>query len=147
LPYPSIFIEPPLPPIKYLKVQINISITGFDSYTTSSQQLHNNPSYEGGSQCVGLILMWEVVVQLLYWCCKSNIFRKLLDHLMISASSIHTQLNPMKIGDISINNYLKINNHFQIHQQLDVSWTTLFSQSVVDILFYIFEFKTQMYIW
>jgi hypothetical protein len=27
---------------------------GFDSYTTPSQQLHNNPSYEGGSQCVEL---------------------------------------------------------------------------------------------
>jgi hypothetical protein len=30
---------------------------GFDSYTTPSQQLHNNPSHEGGPQCVELILM------------------------------------------------------------------------------------------
>jgi hypothetical protein len=45
-----------------------------NSCTTSIQQLYNNPSHEGGSQYVGLILMWEIVVQLLYWCCKSNIF-------------------------------------------------------------------------
>jgi hypothetical protein len=46
----------------------------FDSYITPSQQLHNNPSHEGGSQCVESIFMCGVVVQLLYWCCKSNIF-------------------------------------------------------------------------
>jgi hypothetical protein len=32
-------------------------IEGFDSYTTPSQQLHNNPSHEGGPQCVGSTLM------------------------------------------------------------------------------------------
>jgi hypothetical protein len=47
---------------------------GFDSCTTSSQQLHNNPSHEGGPQCIGPTFMWGVVVPLLYWCCKSNIF-------------------------------------------------------------------------
>jgi len=71
----------------------------FDSCTTPIQQLHNNPSHEGGPQYIGLIrdlilvqhqynnssheggpqyvlptLMWVIVVQLLYWCCKSNIF-------------------------------------------------------------------------
>jgi hypothetical protein len=30
---------------------------GFDSCTTSSQQLHNNPLHEGGPQCVGPTLM------------------------------------------------------------------------------------------
>jgi hypothetical protein len=49
---------------------------GFDYCTTSSQQLYNNLSHEGGSQCVELILMWEIIVQLLYWCCKSNIYPK-----------------------------------------------------------------------
>jgi hypothetical protein len=47
---------------------------GFDSCTTPIQQLHNNPSHEGGPQYVGPTLMWGIVVQLLYWCCKSNIF-------------------------------------------------------------------------
>jgi hypothetical protein len=47
---------------------------GFDSCTTSIQQLYNNPSHEGGPQYVGPTLMWGIVVQLLYWCCKSNIF-------------------------------------------------------------------------
>jgi hypothetical protein len=46
----------------------------FDSCTTPIQQLHNNPSHEGGPQYVGPTLMWGIVVQLLYWCCKSNIF-------------------------------------------------------------------------
>jgi len=48
------------------------------NYTTPSQQLHNNSSYEGESQCVelpsyegesqyvGPTLMWEIVAQLLY---------------------------------------------------------------------------------
>jgi hypothetical protein len=49
---------------------------GFDSCTTLIQQLHNNSSHEGGLQCVGPTFMWGVVVQLLYWCCKSNIFLK-----------------------------------------------------------------------
>jgi hypothetical protein len=39
---------------------------------------HNNSSHEGGPQCVVLTLMWGVVVQLLYWCCKSNIFLVIL---------------------------------------------------------------------
>jgi hypothetical protein len=30
---------------------------GFDSYTTPSQQSHNNPSHEGGPQCVGSTIM------------------------------------------------------------------------------------------
>jgi len=47
---------------------------GFDSCTTPIQQLYNNPSHEGEPQYVGPTLMWGVVVQLLYWCCKSNIF-------------------------------------------------------------------------
>jgi hypothetical protein len=46
----------------------------FDSCTTPIQQLYNNPSHEGGPQYVGPTLMWGIVVQLLYWCCKSNIF-------------------------------------------------------------------------
>jgi hypothetical protein len=47
---------------------------GFDSCTTPIQQLYNNPSHEDRSQYVGPTLMWRIVVQLLYWCCKSNIF-------------------------------------------------------------------------
>jgi len=46
----------------------------FDSCTTPIQQLYNNPSHEGGPQYVGSTLMWGIIVQLLYWCCKSNIF-------------------------------------------------------------------------
>jgi hypothetical protein len=53
---------------------------GFDSCTTSIQQLHNNPSHEGGPQYVGPTLMWGIVVQLLYWCCKSNIFHNINSH-------------------------------------------------------------------
>jgi len=46
----------------------------FDSCTTPIQQLYNNPSHEGGPQFVEPTLMWGIIVQLLYWCCKSNIF-------------------------------------------------------------------------
>jgi hypothetical protein len=38
------------------------------------QHQYNNPLHEGGPQYVGPTLMWGIVVQLLYWCCKSNIF-------------------------------------------------------------------------
>jgi hypothetical protein len=38
-------------------------------FTTPIQQLYNNPSHEGGSHILRPTLMWEVVVQLLYWCC------------------------------------------------------------------------------
>jgi hypothetical protein len=36
-------------------------------FTTSIQQLYNNPSHEGGSHILGPTLMWGIVVQLLYW--------------------------------------------------------------------------------
>jgi hypothetical protein len=35
----------------------SIIMRGFDSCTTPSQQVHNNPSHEGGPQCVELTLM------------------------------------------------------------------------------------------
>jgi hypothetical protein len=52
----------------------NLYEKGFDSCTTPSQQHHNNPSHKSRPQCMSLTLMWRVIVQLLYWCCKSNIF-------------------------------------------------------------------------
>jgi hypothetical protein len=71
---------------------------GFDSCTTSIQQLYNNPSYEGGPQYVGPTLMWEIVVQLLYWCCKSNIFhcvsRLCKNHFMIELLFVGCTLGP-----------------------------------------------------
>jgi hypothetical protein len=44
-------------------------------FTTPIQQLYNNLSHKGGSHILGPTLMWGIVVQLLYWCCKSNIFQ------------------------------------------------------------------------
>jgi hypothetical protein len=48
---------------------------GFDSYTTSPQQLYNTSSHGGGPHTLGPTHMWGDVVQLLWWCCKSISFQ------------------------------------------------------------------------
>jgi hypothetical protein len=66
--------------------------TGFNSCTTPIQQLYNNPLHEGGPQYVGPTIMWEIVVQLLYWCYKSNIFQTAQQHRAISYFNPNTQM-------------------------------------------------------
>jgi len=55
---PTTIITPQIAWIVILKpvgtFYLFIYLLGFDSYTTLSQQPHNNPLHEGGPQCVGL---------------------------------------------------------------------------------------------
>jgi len=77
--------------ITFAKAHWGVAYTGFDSCTIPIQQLYNNPSHEGGPQYVGPTLMWGIVVQLLYWCYKSNIFRDL-----------HIGSHPMCLGVVPL---------------------------------------------
>jgi hypothetical protein len=88
--------------------------TGFDSYTTPSQQVHNNPSHEDRSQCVGPTLIWRVVVQLLCWCCKSNIFQ-----------IQHIATNTTYFSEVQTWNYVDIDNHIYIYTHTPFSFLFL----------------------
>jgi hypothetical protein len=69
-------------------------------FTTPIQQLYNNPSHEGGPQILGPTLMWEIVVQLLYWCCKSNIFHI---YRVIPALTVHNMCTTPRHNGVESN--------------------------------------------
>jgi hypothetical protein len=64
---------------------------------------HNNPSHEGRLQCVILILMWGVAVQLLYWCCKSYIFhnQSVKSRILFSCSRIYGIFDHISFATLS----------------------------------------------
>jgi len=58
--------------ISHIYIYIYIYIQENVIFTTPIQQLHNNPSHEGGLHTLGPTFIWRVVVQLL-WRCSAKI--------------------------------------------------------------------------